>query len=312
MYTVTIPSLLMLFLCGSGCHAHRVSYGTEVTLPLVHTSTDTRRIYVAADAGGDHVWFLDTGNPVTTCDSGLIEHLGLQDFGRRAYAGIIGKGIATLADLPAMQLGDHQVEGVRCMVRDLTTTSSIIEPEEVAVAGILGMDVLSHFRFAIDLTGGTLTLSPPSREDRDMETPIRWSPLTRRMRIQTDVGDASLKMIVDTGATDSILDGESLGLEPSHAGLGQWLRGSGHHGSQAQPLSHYREDVVLADLELGRIELTGLPHAPSLLGLDVLGLMPSEWSPRYRRAQFSEPSPARLPLWSEWKQQGELTTFRLQ
>lgn len=306
------PAFLLLLACASGCHAHRVSYGPEVALPLVHTSADTRRIYVAADANGDQVWFLDTGHPVTTCDAGLIEHLGLESFGRRAYAGIMGKGVASLADLPALELGEHRVEGVRCMVRDLTTTSSVVEPQEVAVAGILGMDVLSHFRFGIDLTAGTLTLRPPARDDRDMNTPIRWSPLSRRMKVETHIGPVDLRMIVDTGATDTLLDGEAHGLIPSHAGLGQWLRGSGQSDDPKRTLSHYQEEVVLSGLELGRIELTGLPRGPSLLGLDVLGLMPSEWSPKYRRAHFSEPSPAQLPLWSEWKERDEPTAFRLQ
>ncbi len=312
LHSLSGATLLLLLTSTFGCHAHRVSYGPEVALPLVHTSEDTRRIYIAADAHGDQVWFLDTGHPVTTCDAGLIEHLGLESFGRRAYAGIMGKGIASLADLPTLELGEHRVEGVRCMVRDLTTTSSVIEPQEVAVAGILGMDVLSHFRFGIDLTTGTLTLRPPAREDLDMNTPIRWSPLSRRMKVDTHIGPVSLKMIVDTGATDTLLDGEALGLVPSHAGLGQWLRGSGQSGDPNRTLSHYQEEVILSTQELGMIELTGLPRAPSLLGLDVLGLMPSEWSPKYRRAHFYDPSPAQLPLWSEWKEREEPTPFRVQ
>ena len=304
------PMVLILNL--SACHTHRVTYGETTVLPLVHTSTDHRRIYVAADAEGDHVWFLDTGNPFTTCDAGLIEHLNLKARGKKAYAGIMGRGVASLADLPALHLGTHQVDGVRCMVRDLTTTSSIIEPEEVPVAGILGLDVLSHFRFKIDLEAGTLTLRTPSREDLSLPTPIRWSPLTQRMRIETQIGSASLHMIVDTGATDSILDGDSLGLEPSQTSIGLWIRGSGGGGSGSKSLRQYRQEVVLAGQELGVVEFTDVPQGPALLGLDVLGLVGSDWSPRYQRAHLTGPVEAKLQPWSQWKTSGEQSPFWIQ
>jgi hypothetical protein len=307
---ILAASVLLLTL--PACHAHRVTYGETTSLPLVHTSTDHRRIYVAADVEGDHVWFLDTGNPFTTCDSGLIEHLKLKTHGKKAYAGIMGRGVASLADLPPLHLGTHQVDGVRCMVRDLTTTSSIIEPEEVPVAGILGLDVLSHFRFKIDLASGTLTLRTPSAEDLALPTPIRWSPLTQRMRVETQIGTASLHMIVDTGATDSILDGDSLGLEPSQTSIGLWIRGSGRGGSNSNSLRQYREEVVLDGLELGIVEFTDIPQGPSLLGLDVLSLVGSDWSPRYHRAHLTGPVDAKLQPWSQWKSTGEQTPFRVQ
>ena len=248
---------LVLILTLSACHAHRVTYGEASALPLVHTSTDHRRIYVAADAGGDHVWFLDTGNPFTTCDDGLIEHLGLKSQGKRAYAGIMGRGVASLAELPPLHLGAHHVSGVRCMVRDLTTTSSIIEPEEVPVAGILGLDVLSHFRFQIDLASGTLTLHKPSREDLALPTPIRWSPLMQRMKVETQIGAAFLHMIVDTGATDSILDGDAAGLEPSQTNIGLWIRGSG--GGKASPKS---QSAAKGDPKGTQCRPKGIPTAP--------------------------------------------------
>ena len=314
MRVSTSHTLLLLAVCGllPSCHAHLVTYGSTSAFPLVHTSTDLRRIYVPADAGGDHVWFLDTGNPFTTCDTGWIEHLELESKGRRAYAGIMGKGIASLATLPPLHLGEHQVERVRCMVRDLTTTSSVIEPEEVAVAGILGLDVLSHFRFRIERDKGTLTLAAPKKSDQTMPTKIRWSPLTQRMRVRTHIGDASLFMIVDTGATDSILDGQRVGLEPSQTRVGMIVRGSGGLGSSTRNLLQYHEEVVLGGLELGSVEFTDVPRGPALLGLDVLDRVSSDWAPKARRAQFHEPNADFIISWADWKASGGCSPFWVQ
>src|SRR5690606_40302547 len=98
---------------------------------------------------------------LTTCDDELARDLAAVPRGRVRLQGEIGRIDARLADLPPLELGGHRLERVRCVVRDLHTTSSIRDPAEVRVAGVLGADLLRRFRVIVDPERATLTLLDP-------------------------------------------------------------------------------------------------------------------------------------------------------
>ena len=141
----------------------QVSYGSPASLNLVHPSTDHNRWYVPIEVNGEpQLLFVDTGYSFTTCDDGLIETLGVASRGSKKLKGEIGVTFAEKAILPEFQLGAHTVTGLVCMVRDIGGTSSIRDPKEIPVAGVLGIDLMRHFRTEIDPGQGGIRLSPPA------------------------------------------------------------------------------------------------------------------------------------------------------
>src|SRR5690606_33248036 len=125
---VPMPLLLCLLLLGLGCrHAVRpkVDFGAGATLPLVRTADDDRW-YVVVEGWLDEpvLLFLDSGFTLTTCDDELARALEAVPRGRVQLQGEVGRVDARLAALPPLELGGHRLERVRCVVRDLHTTSS--------------------------------------------------------------------------------------------------------------------------------------------------------------------------------------------
>jgi hypothetical protein len=113
--------------------------------------------------------------------------------------------------------------------------------------------------------------------------------------------DDELWPVVDTGATDTYVDGVRLGWEPSEVVAGATLRGTGGSGSVRRDLVHYDiAHVWLGEVDLGPVELTDRPRrggTDGLLGLDVLGRVRAEYDWAGRRARFTVVDPVELPLW---------------
>lgn len=282
------------------------------TLPLVQPTTDGRRWYVPlhSEVAGDHLLFVDTGYSYTTCDDGFVEALGLPTRGRVRVRGELGTLPTTKANLPPLRIGKHLVEGVTCQVRDLGTTSSLTDPEEVPIAGVLGMDVLRRFAVVFDPEAGTVRLDAPDlgRLPKEGEGVVRLKRelgLGIRVVLPVRFDAHELWPVLDTGATDTYIDGVRLGLEPSEIIAGATLRGTGGTGSTRRDLVHYDiEGVGLGDLALGPVELTDRPKNPGsdgLLGLDVLGRVRAEYDWGGRRARFVPVDPIELPLWMTWQ-----------
>ena len=150
-----LPALFGLLIGLSACapvHRWQVDYGEPTALPIVHPNNDRDRWYVVADLGepGEHLFFFDTGYGTTTCDDDFVASLGLEPRGRVRVRGEAGTVDAGRVKLPPITLGGHQLNNVWCLVRDLNSTSSIRDPGEVPVAGVLGADVLSPFVAEID------------------------------------------------------------------------------------------------------------------------------------------------------------------
>ena len=291
----------------------RVHYADDVaTLPLVQPTTDPRRWYVpvSSEVAGDHLLFVDTGYTFTTCDDDFVAALGLATRGSVPVRGELGKLPTTKANLPPLLIGGHRSEGVTCQVRDLGSTSSLDDPDEVPIAGVLGMDVLRRFRVAFDPAEGTVELAPPDHAPlpKEGEGIVKLKRELRvGIRVVLPVGFDDLEQwpILDTGATDTYIDGQRLGLEPSEIVSGATLRGTGGSGTERRDLIHYDIGrVQLGSLHLGPVELTDRPRrggTDGLLGLDVLGQLRAEYDWSGRRARFVVVEPVELPLWLSWR-----------
>lgn len=310
--------------CGPRLRPPEVAYGDPQALPLVQPSTDRRRWYVPMETAslGPVLWFVDTGYTWSTCDDGLIDALGLEPRGRVHVHGEIGRAVAQKVEIPPMSLGGHQVEGLRCQVRDLGATSSIDDPEEVPVAGVLGMDLLRRFRVVFDPHAGEMWLLAPGdrpplgRDDPGVVRMRRTGFRGNRALVRLQVGERRSWQILDTGADTTYVDGDRLGLEPSYTMPDMIVRGTGSSSHEVRHLVSYEvDDLWLGEHEVGRATLIDRDRGwwePGLLGLDVLGRFHQEYDFARGLARLTPSRPMPLPQFSSyWPLRGALPSLLL-
>jgi hypothetical protein len=309
-----IVPIALLAGCAHALGPPDVAYGPAGTLPIVHPSNDVDRWYVPVETGafGERLWFLDTGYSYTTCDDDFVAELGLELHGHVIVHGEAGDIDAQKARLPPFELGGHRVEGLVCLVRDLDSTSSIDDPQEVAVAGVIGSDVLREFRVRIDPAAAELVLLdpkelPPLRKDDPDVVPLhREYKVGLRVLAPVEIEGKPVRPVLDTGASGTHVDGARLGLEATHHQQNVAIRASGANGEVVRDLAFYRvSEVTLAGHAVGPVVLTDRPRppwVPGLLGLDVLSRFEHEYDFRKGLARFTPiRAVASIPSYTEWK-----------
>ncbi len=314
----------MLSGCAWKLGPHRVTHGAATDVAMVRPSTDGDRWYVPVDSDtlGPMVWFVDTGYSYTTCDDSLVSGLALRTRGKVRSRGELGAVVNTKAQLPPLELGGHQVEGLVCMVRDLGRTSSISDPAEVPVAGVLGIDVLRRFRVVFDAELGVVRLLDPDgveplpRKGDAVVRMRRQNLFGMRVVVPVEVAGEMARPLLDTGASRTYVDGARLDLDPSFVVEGVEVRGSGAQNSSLRTLTYFKLDhVTLAGQLTGPVTLIDRDRGaftPGLLGLDILGQYSIELDFGRRRARLALTPFAELPLWSEWYgRSGRLPAGRL-
>jgi len=299
VYAAVILALL------GGCSAARVRYGPPVALPLVHVSSDPERWYIPVETpSGPQVLFFDTGYARTTCDDALIASLALPVHGRARIRGEVGATVARRSRLPKLTFGEHRLSGVRCQVRDLGSTSSIGDPREGPVAGVLGMDVLRRFVVVVDPGAATLTLRPPSRpRDRgqEMHRLRKEGGVGPRLLVRLDVEGRRLDPVLDTGADQTWVRGAVADLVVTHVRDGVRVRGTGIPGGQVRTLRYYHiPEVGIGGQkahDLVFIERSRPWWSDGLLGLDVLGQFRGIYDFPRRRFALEPVAPVQFPDW---------------
>ena len=234
LYRTVACALWLLAGCGYKLGPPSITYGQAEPLVLVQPSTDTRRWYVPVTSQtlGPQIFFVDTGYGYSACDDDLVEGLGLETKGTVRVRGELGVIKAGKARLPDLQLGGHTLSGITCQVRDLGNTSSIRDPREVPVAGVLGMDVFRQFRTTISPEEGQIHLRDPRQGERlddadDAVVRLRRERFGQRARVPLTLGDQTTWPLLDTGSTATWIDGQRLGLEISRHRDGVAFRGTG-------------------------------------------------------------------------------------
>lgn len=309
MWTLLLS--IALFGCG-GIPRVKVQYGPATTLPLVRPSTDPQRWYVALDSPelGERLFFLDSGYSISTCDDDFATALELRTHGRVLVRGEAGSLHAKRSQLPPFHFGGHQVDAFACLVRDLGSTSSIADPPEVPVAGVLGADFLRKFHVILDPSRAELTLAAPRRSTLNAQDP-GVVPLRReywvgtRFTVPIHLDGKRTRPVVDTGATHTHVDGHRLALKPEGPPRTITVRGSGTTGRARRVVLVFKvERLILGNEQPGPFLLRDRPAGPGvagLLGLDIIGNLRQEYDFKKRLARFSSIDGATVPTWAAWR-----------
>jgi hypothetical protein len=302
---------LLLPGCAWRLKVPKATYGEVYPLPLVHPGIDPKRWYTPVETEvGTQLFFVDTGYSRTTCDDDLIASLGLNTRGKRRIGGEAGTVLVTKARLPPIELGGHTIEGLVCLVRDLDTTSSITDPHEVPIAGVLGIDALRPFRVELDAAQAEIRLRDPHTVQRLPRKSADSVPLRReqlwgmRVRVPLDIGEAETWPILDTGASNTYIDGDRLGLKPSWTERDVLVRGTGPGGAITLDRDYFEVPLLhIGAHDFGPITITNRPQPkwePGLLGLDILDSFAVELDFRGRSARLTSIAAQSRPSWRVW------------
>lgn len=281
--------------------APEVRYGEAVGLPLVQVPEDTRRLYVVvqSESMGEQLWFFDTGYSHTTCDAAMITALGLDTRATLARTrGELGSVRLRKARLPDFTLGGHEVEDLRCAVRDIPGTSSIPSGDGYAVAGVLGTNVLRRFVVEVDPATGLLTLHDPAVYTFEATSRARRERLVgQRLRVPVELDGARVWPVLDYGATGTYLDADGLGLPLVEERQGQW-QGTGTNNTETRTLRYHRaESVKLADVDGPPIYVVDREGWGGLVGMNVLAHYRLVLDYTSRELRVERVEPAALPLY---------------
>lgn len=301
--------LSLLIGCGPKLGPPDVTYKASAPMPLVQTSRDTGRWYVIVDtkSHGERLFFLDSGYARTTCDDDYVDELGLDTAGLVFVRGIGGTLVASKAKLPTLHAGGHEIRNFACIVRDLNQTSSIKDPLEVEVAGVIGADLLSRFVTEIDTERGDVRLIEPSRTEPLTGDGVialrRAGKAGTRFLVDAAIDGTTGRWLLDTGARGSHVDGDDYGLEPTSIREDAWIGGTGGSGGRHEDLAFFDgSTVVFADHAVDDLRLVHRDHGLfgfDLLGLNVLSHYRITLDPGRRAARFVPITPAQLRQWRE-------------
>jgi len=211
-----------------------------------------------------------------------------------------------------LELGGHRLEGLVCLVRDLGSTSSIDDPSEIPVAGVLGIDALRPFRAELDPSRAEIRLRDPSTVPpiRAGQTPgsvrmRRERGIGTRVRVAIEVSGSRTRPLLDTGASNTYVDGRRLGLEATWTESNVRVRGSGPSGQVVLDRVYFDvPDLQIGEHTTGPLTLTDRPRPPcaaGLLGLDVLDDFVISLDFEHRAAQLVPVAQtAKRPDWTRW------------
>lgn len=309
-------ALLLLAVLAPAClRTPRVTYGDPVPVPIVSPANDPGRWYIPVETPrGVELLFLDTGYSVTTCDDGLAEALGLVPHGKIKIKGEVGSLPAGRALLPPLFLGGHRLEGLECVVRDLHTTSSLQDPPDIPIAGVLGIDALRPFRVTFDPRGRpAMTLVDPReapawrRGDPGVVRVRREGVVRNRAILRVAFDEVFSDMIVDTGASGTYADAGRMGLQFAWEHKNATIRGTGVKGHERRTIRYFKARVGLADASFPEVtvaERLRPQGTAGLLGLNVLGQFVQHYDFRRGLGLFEVVLPDPVPPWlqvrDEW------------
>ena len=143
---------------------------------------------------------IDTGTSPAVLDTGLANSLGLST--SVATLQVFNKTIEVPGVwIPEMQLGPIRKRDVPAIVRDL---SYFKRDYGLAIAAIVGLDVLEQFSFRLDYSKGRLFFGSVAAEGIAIPAGSGW-PL---VVVNAEMDKQKLRLLVDTGAAGLILFGK--------------------------------------------------------------------------------------------------------
>lgn len=272
--------LLLLVLASAGeafCGPCRID--KAVAIPLGRRSS-----YITVPArinGVDVTMGVDTGaQTFVTPETAARLHLPRAG-GRAHIQGAVAAFTTNTVFIPDFEFADaHYRDKIAASIKLLNSNTFGKEP----LAGLLGVDVLSHYDLDFDFSKSTLTLYSV-RGCASMTPPWTGSYTTtpigitaqRRISVPVRLNGAQLTAIFDTGATDSVLmraAARKAGIDEAALRLERHASYVGAGNFTAQFPTHEFETLSAAGLNLNKIRLgvIGVPRteADMLLGRDFM------------------------------------------
>jgi len=310
---------LILLLLG-GCALRQgmpdVVYGSSSEIPIVYPRVDHNRWYVwlETQSFGPRLFFFDTGYANTTCDDDFAKDIGADVRGHARVHGETGSAKAQKAVLPNFFVGDHEIQGLVCTVRDLHTTSSIRDSSEVPIAGVLGMDVLRRFRMRIDPQAALLVLdnpeeTPPIPRIGEGITKLRREYGTGLRATVTVHAQGHRKwIIIDTGASITLMntrfvDGSPVSFIKRTQVIGTGGKAKKSKGKRDIPI--FQIDDFSVDSQSPRPsrihDRRRGPFMRGLLGLNILGYYIQEYDFGSRRLRLVPIERPNIPSWQRYQ-----------
>ncbi len=282
-----------------------VVFGEMEHVILLRPTSDPARWYLPLESKtvGPHLLMLDTGAATSSCDDDFITALGVPAKAKHKLNGPNGPFTARKATLPTLGISGHKVSGLKCIVHDLATTSTVQTPPEVLVAGILGLDLLKQFRVVIDPEQGRLELHNPEGAttlDRNDYAVVPMRPRGAHVTVPAVLGGNEQWLVPSSGVTESRIDGTKIGKVP------EMVPQASSNGSDlaTAPIRAMHKDVMIGvgEAYVGPIDVVQvLPEHAGLLGLDVLQESRQEYDFHHLLARFTQADASRLPLWRTWE-----------
>jgi hypothetical protein len=178
---------------------------------------------------------------------------------------------------------------------------------------VLGNDVARRFDLVLDPSAPSVTFFAPGEAPRPERPPARLyreagfgRRSVVRLGLDFDGRQREIRVLLDTGASATFLDGERYGWSPTFVARDVRLRGTGKTGGQTRDLAWYRVEVTPPGAAPVAIQAGGRPrgpNAPGLLGLDVLGQHRVTLGFRAGEVWFEPASRAETLGWTAWAAQ---------
>jgi predicted aspartyl protease len=148
-------------------------------------------------------FLVDTGATPSIVNSKVATQLGLAT--KPSFSIALGtRASAQMATLPEIDFGPIHATALPVLVADLSNFETDFG---VAIAGIIGMDVLSKSDFTLDYDARRIEFGDVSREGIPIDYDAREGIAVASMKI----GNKTLRMLVDTGSEFVVLLGGNFG-----------------------------------------------------------------------------------------------------
>lgn len=153
----------------------QVSRAATATAPLEITKTRHLAVQVLANGQGPFRMILDTGSPISFIGTAMARRLGLVA-PNSGPSGFLGMRLGV--KLKSLSLGDATLHDQPVMVLDHPTVEMLAQVNG-PLEGIVGLNVLSRFRFTIDYGAAQLSLTPVDYQPRDVVADVMGRLVTR-------------------------------------------------------------------------------------------------------------------------------------
>ncbi len=218
-------------------------------------------------AGMEPLWFLiDTGTSNTIIDRSVAAQCLLprgNDFRVSTWQGNV---VAQTTWLDKIEFGNLSINNINAQIADLSADSKQVGR---SIAGIIGMDVLSHYLLTIDYAKPSLIFADPttSRPADLVTIPFvsnknvneTGKPPVPRIKV-TLPGADSTAMLIDTGAAFNHLAasvaGKHLKEDINKAGHGHTIEGTGLDGRPVQLGLITLDPIIVGSYKIHRITFT--------------------------------------------------------